>query len=50
MTIQERRTGSGRRATDRRQNSTSIISHYSEYSGPERRSGQDRRMITDRRR
>ena len=50
MTIQERRVGSGRRATDRRQNGSSIISSYVEYSGPDRRSGQDRRAITDRRR
>ncbi len=50
MTIQERRVGSGSRATDRRQNGSSIISSYVEYSGPDRRSGQDRRAITDRRR
>lgn len=50
MTTQERREGSGRRATDRRQNGTSIISSYADYSGPERRSGQDRRAIIDRRR
>lgn len=50
MAVSERRTGSGRRVTDRRQNGTSIISSYMEYSGPERRSGQDRRVITDRRR
>ena len=50
MTVTERRIGCGRRMTDRRQNGTSIISSYLEYSGPERRSGQDRRVITDRRR
>lgn len=50
MTITERRGGCGRRVTDRRQNGTSIISSYMEYSGPERRCGQDRRIITDRRR
>ncbi len=49
MTTQERREGSGRRAPDRRQNGVSIISSYAEYSGPERRTGQDRRAITDRR-
>ncbi len=50
MTIQERRVGSGRRAPDRRENGSSIISGYVEYSGPDRRSTQDRRAITDRRR
>ena len=50
MTMQERREGSGRKATDRRQNGSSIISSYVEYSGPDRRSGQDRQAITDRRR
>ena len=50
MTVYERRYGCGRRTTDRRQNGTSIISSYVEYIGPERRSGQDRRIITDRRR
>ena len=50
MTIQEHRVGSGRRATDRRENGSSIISGYVEYSGPDRRSRQDRRAITDRRR
>jgi len=50
MTMQERRESSGRRATDRRQNGSSIINSYAEYSGPERRSVQDRRAITDRRR
>lgn len=51
MTTQdERRNDNGRRvAIDRRQNVSSMISHYANYSGPERRSFQDRRSETERR-
>ncbi len=47
---EERRNDKGRRETiDRRQNGSSMISHYADYSGTERRSIQDRRSETERR-
>jgi len=51
MTTQEERRGdNGRRATiDRRQNGSSMISHYANFSGPERRAHRDRRSETERR-
>ena len=49
-TQEERRNDNGRRErSDRRQNGSSMISHYANYSGPERRSYRDRRSETERR-
>jgi len=49
-TQEERRSDNGRRATiDRRQNGSSMISHYANYSGSERRVHRDRRSETERR-
>ena len=49
-TQEERRNDNGRRMKlDRRQTASSMISHYANYSGPERRSFQDRREATERR-
>ncbi len=49
-TQEERRNDNGRRVKlDRRQTASSMISHYANYSGPERRSFQGRRSETERR-
>ncbi len=49
-TQEERRDDNGRRVKiDRRQTASSMISHYANYSGPERRSFQGRRSETERR-
>lgn len=48
--IEVRESNSERRsASDRRQYNTSMIGQYAEYSGIERRSGLNRRVLADRR-
>lgn len=50
MTQEERRNDNGRRETkDRRQNGSSLISSYANYSDVERRVSSDRRSASDRR-
>ncbi len=50
MINQEHRTDRGRRSSEeRRRHNLSIIDNCLDYSGPERRGGQDRRTIIDRR-
>ena len=50
MAEQNRRKCRDRRAaSERRQHNLSIIDNYLEYSGPERRSGVERRTLLDRR-
>jgi len=51
MTTQEERRNddSRRMISDRRQIGSSMISHYVNYSGPERRFNLDRRSATERR-
>ena len=50
MAQEERRIDAGRRLkSDRRENGSSMISKYANYSGPERRDSIDRRVTFDRR-
>ncbi|MCH8261649.1 MAG: hypothetical protein IIA77_01180 [Proteobacteria bacterium] len=50
MAQEERRISAGQRLkSDRRENGSSMISGYANYSGPERRKGKNRRVTFDRR-
>ncbi len=50
MSQEKRRDDNGRRVkVDRRENASSMISNYANYSGAERRKKPDRRITSDRR-